>query len=170
MHVEEININKNLSNAEIYEQLLPQISSLISANEPIITNLSNFAAVLKNSFNKISWVGFYLLKDNILYLGPFQGKAACTQIKLGTGVCGTSAADSETLIVADVDKFPEHIACDAGSKSEIVIPLIAENNLIGVLDLDSYSLSAFDKTDKIYLTKLIKILAAKLNFTNFVMM
>ena len=170
MSNKEINVDKNLGDAEIYEQLLPQITSLISSADPVITNLSNFSAVLKDSFSKISWAGFYLLKNDSLYLGPFQGKTACTQIKIGAGVCGTSVTEKKAIVVKNVNDFSGHIACDSNSKSEIVIPLIYENKLIGVLDLDSYKLSAFDETDKIYLTKLINILSAKLNFTNFVMM
>ncbi len=170
MAEQEININNNLSDTEKYEQLLPQIASLISADDPVITNLSNFAAVIKESFTKVSWVGFYLLKNDILFLGPFQGKVACTQIKICSGVCGTAAKEKKVIVVENVNNFPEHIACDSGSKSEIVLPLIFNNNVIGVLDLDSYNFSAFNKTDEIYLTRLVNILASKINFTNFVLM
>lgn len=169
MTEQKINIDKNFSDAKIFEQLLPQITSLISSDDPVITNLSNFSAVLKDSFSKISWVGFYLLKNNSLYLGPFQGKTACTQIKIGAGVCGICAVEKKAIIVDNVNEFPEHIACDSDSKSEIVLPLIFKNKLIGILDLDSYNLSAFDKTDEIYLTKIVNILVSKINFTNFVL-
>lgn len=165
----EQEINSNLNDEDIYQQLLPQISSLISNDDPVITNLSNFSAALKSSFGKISWVGFYLLKNDLLYLGPFQGKTACTKIQIGSGVCGTCAAEKRVIIVKNVDDFPGHIACDSGSKSEIVLPLIFNNKVIGVLDLDSYKLGAFNKIDKIYLTKFVNILMSKIDFTNFVL-
>jgi len=165
----EQEINSNLNDEDIYQQLLPQISSLISNDDPVITNLSNFSAALKSSFDKISWVGFYLLKNDLLYLGPFQGKTACTQIKIGSGVCGTCASEKRGIIVKNVDDFPGHIACDSGSKSEIVLPLIFNNKVIGVLDIDSYNLNAFNKTDEIYLTRFVNILMSKIDFTNFVL-
>jgi len=128
----------------------------------LLSNLSNFTAALKQTFEKISWVGFYLYDGEKLYLGPFQGKVACTKIELGKGVCGTSALKKETIIVRDVNAFPGHIACDDGSNSEIVVPILKENELIGVLDLDSYHLNAFDETDKKYLEELTKFLAEKI--------
>ncbi|MBL1212713.1 MAG: GAF domain-containing protein [Ignavibacteriae bacterium] len=164
---ENILINKSAGTEEIYKCLLPQIKSLLNSDEPIITGLSNFTAILKDAFDKISWIGFYLLKDDKLYLGPFQGKAACTVIELGKGVCGTSAAKHKTIIVDDVNKFTGHIACDSGSKSEIVIPLIQNEKLIGVLDLDSYDYSAFDSTDKIYLEKICSYLLSTFDFNKF---
>lgn len=170
MNNQDLNIENKLSDEDIYKQLLLQVSSLISPDEPVITGLSNFAAVLKNSFGKISWVGFYLAKDELLYLGPFQGKAACTQIRIGNGVCGTSAAEQRVLIVNDVNNFKGHIACDSDSKSEIVLPILYKNNLIGVLDVDSYSLSAFNETDEFYLKKFINILCTKINFSNFILL
>ena len=160
---EELIIDKTLSDKEIYETLIPQLNSLLSIEEPAISNLANLTAALKDAFEKISWVGFYLIKDDKLYLGPFQGKVACTVIQLGKGVCGTSAQKKETIIVEDVDKFPGHIACDSGSRSEIVIPLIKDRNLVGVLDLDSYQHSAFNETDKIYLEKICSLLMEKVN-------
>lgn len=159
---ENIKIDKNRSDEEIYRQILPQIESLINPDEPFISNLANVAAALKEAFDKISWVGFYLLKDDRLYLGPFQGKVACSVIELGKGVCGTSAIKKETLIVEDVHKFPGHIACDGGSNSEIVVPLIKDNIVYGVLDLDSYSFAAFNNTDKRFLENLCNILVNKL--------
>jgi GAF domain-containing protein len=157
-------IDKNLSRKELYQNLLPQINSLIDASEPLISNLSNVSAALKEAFDKISWVGFYLLKDQKLFLGPFQGKTACTVIELGKGVCGSAAFQKKTIIVENVDKFPGHIACDGGSKSEIVVPLIKDNLVSGVLDLDSYELSSFDMTDQFYLEKLCSTLTSRLNF------
>lgn len=162
-------IDKSLSEKEIYKSLLPQIESLLNPNEPLISNLSNVTAAIKESFGKISWVGFYLLKDNELFLGPFQGKVACTVIKMGKGVCGSSAFMKETIIVEDVDKYPGHIACDSGSRSEIVVPLLKEDKVFGVLDLDSYRLSSFSDLDKKYLELICSILTNKFSFDKFVL-
>lgn len=161
---ETIFVDKNLSGEKIYESILPQIDSLLNADEPLISNLSNVTAALKEAFEKISWVGFYFYNDNKLFLGPFQGKVACTTINVGEGVCGTSAEKRQTIIVEDVDKFPGHIACDSGSKSEIVVPLIVNGKVIGVLDLDSYQYSAFNETDKQYLEELCKLIVTRLVF------
>ncbi len=163
---ETLSINKSLHEEDIYKSLLPQIESLLNPAEPVISNLSNLTAVLKEAFDKISWVGFYLLKSNKLYLGPFQGKVACTIIENGKGVCGTASAKEETVIVDDVDKFPGHIACDSGSRSEIVVPLVKEEKVYGVLDLDSYQLSAFNLIDKKYLEQICKLLLDKLRIEN----
>lgn len=152
---------------ENYEELLPQVEAILTKEEPVITNLSNFTALLKQSFKKISWVGFYFFDGEKLVLGPFQGKVACTIIKIGKGVCGTSALKRETIIVENVHEFPGHIACDGGSNSEIVVPIISNDKLIGVLDLDSYEFSAFDKNDKFYLEKISTILVSKLNLSDF---
>ncbi len=161
---ENLFIEKSLPKEEKYILLLPQIENLISAEDSLISNLANFTAAIKQTFDDVSWVGFYLLKENILHLGPFQGKIACTQIKIGSGVCGNSASKKETIIVPDVDKFPGHIACDSESKSEIVIPVIQNENLIGVLDLDSTNYNTFDEIDKKYLEEFCNILVKKLNF------
>jgi GAF domain-containing protein len=161
---ETIIIDKNLSGKELYQALLPQIESLIDPAEPLISNLSNVSAAIKEVFDKISWVGFYLLKDEKLFLGPFQGKTSCTVIGMGKGVCGSAAVRKKTIIVEDVDKFPDHIACDGRSRSEIVVPLIKDDRVFGVLDLDSYELSSFDTTDQIYLEKLCNSLTTRLNF------
>ncbi len=159
---ENFAIDQNVSLEEQYRQIKLQITSLLDANDPLITNLANFTAALKQSFNKISWVGFYLFDGSKLYLGPFQGKVACTIIEIGKGVCGTSAQKMQTIIVPDVDKFPGHIACDSDSRSEIVIPLLKDDNLFGVLDLDSYDLNSFNETDKIFLEDLCKFLSEKI--------
>lgn len=164
---ENLKINKGLSSGEIYEQLLPQLEALIDPDIPVTSNLSNIAAGLFNAFDKISWCGFYMKSGEVLHLGPFCGNVACTTIKIGNGVCGASAAKLETVIVEDVDKFPGHIACDAGSKSEIVVPLFSGNELFGVLDLDSYEYSSFNETDKIFLEKLVSVLINKLDFVQF---
>lgn len=155
---ESITINNEASIDEKYEMLVKQIKILLDKNDNIISNLSNFTAALKQTFNKISWIGFYLYNGNELYLGPFQGKVACTKIKIGNGVCGTSAEKKETIIVPDVDKFLGHIVCDVESKSEIVVPLIKGDRLYGVLDLDSTILNAFTETDKKYLEELVYFL------------
>ena len=162
-------INKDLTDEGKYESLLLQIEALINPSEPLITNLANVTAAIKAAFDKISWVGFYLIKDGKLFLGPFQGNVACTVIDIGKGVCGVSALRKETIIVEDVDKFPEHIACEAGTHSEIVVPLIKNELIFGVLDLDSYQLSAFNETDKYYLEILCKTLIQKLSFERIVL-
>jgi len=139
---------------EQYETLLPQISALLYGEMDLIANLANVAAALKEQFSWL-WVGFYLVKEDELVLGPFQGPVACTRIQKGRGVCGKAWADAETLIVDDVEKFPGHIACSSLSKSEIVIPIIWKNNVVAVLDADSEKLSNYDKTDEEYLKKII---------------
>lgn len=153
------------SDQEIYEYLIPQLEVLVNPEEPLISNLSNLTAALKESFKKISWVGFYIRKNNHLYLGPFQGKVACTVIVIGKGVCGSSAERKETIIVEDVEKFPGHILCDAGSRSEIVVPLFSEDQVAALLDIDSYQMSAFGKIDGFYLEKICKMLSEKLDFS-----
>ena len=167
--IDNLTINKSFSEAEIYESLIQQLNALINPDEPLISNLANVTAALKDTFEKIGWVGFYLLKDGKLYLGPFQGKVACTVIEIGKGVCGSSAERKETIIVNDVDQFPGHIVCDGGSRSEIVIPLMKDEKIFGVLDLDSYQLSAFNETDKYYLEILNKTLIQKLSFERIVL-
>ena len=159
---ETITINHSQPDAEIYKSLLPQIEALINDEEPLISNLANVTAALKEAFNKISWVGFYLLKEKKLFLGPFQGKVACTIIDIGKGVCGSSVESQKTIIVDDVEKFHGHIACDSGSRSEIVIPLMKGDTIFGVLDLDSYELSSFSETDKKYLELLCDLITKKL--------
>lgn len=140
-----------------YLAILPQIEALISAEKDLIANLANISAVLKESFG-FFWVGFYLVKDNQLVLGPFQGPIACTRINLGKGVCGTAWKENKTQLVPDVDAFPGHIACSSASKSEIVLPFSSNGEVAGVLDIDSDKLADFDETDQVYLEKLISIL------------
>jgi GAF domain-containing protein len=143
---------------EKYIELIPQIKALIEGESDVIANMANICAALKYGMN-FFWVGFYLVKTNQLVLGPFQGPVACTRINSGKGVCGTSWQKKQTIIVEDVDAFPGHIACSSLSKSEIVLPLFDEiNNVIGVLDVDSDALNHFDKTDELYLTKIINLL------------
>ncbi|MDX2359502.1 MAG: GAF domain-containing protein [Crocinitomicaceae bacterium] len=137
----------------VYNSLIPQIKALIHTERDAVANLANTAAALKEAFGFL-WVGFYLVKDDELVLGPFQGPVACTRIPKGKGVCGVSWEKQETLVVEDVDAFPGHIACSSLSKSEIVVPLMKNNTVIGVLDVDSIELSTFDEIDKEHLIAL----------------
>ena len=159
---EEIRIDKHLAEEEKYRLLVSQVKSLLLREDNLISNLSNFTAAVKDTFEKVSWVGFYLFDGNKLYLGPFQGKVACTNIEIGKGVCGTSALKQETIIVPDVNKFPGHIFCDGNSKSEIVVPLIMNNKLLGVLDLDSHEYNSFKEVDKEYLEEICKFLCEEI--------
>jgi len=159
---EEIRIDKHLAEEEKYRLLVSQVKSLLVREDNLISNLSNFTAAVKDTFEKVSWVGFYLFDGNKLYLGPFQGKVACTNIEIGKGVCGTSALKRETIIVPDVNKFPGHIFCDGNSKSEIVVPLIKNKKLLGVLDLDSHEYNSFKEVDKKYLEEICKFLCEEI--------
>ena len=144
-----------------YISIIEQIKSLISDEEDIIAILSNVSAALYQTF-KWLWVGFYLVKNNELILGPFQGPVACFRIKKGEGVCGSTWKKRETILVPDVEKFPGHIACSSESKSEIVLPIFKNNQTFGVLDIDSAEINTFDQTDKKYLEEIIKIIEKKL--------
>ncbi|NCS87446.1 MAG: guanylate cyclase [Ignavibacteria bacterium CG2_30_36_16] len=159
---ENLFIEKNLSLEEKYKTLETQLRVLLNKDENEISNLSNFTAALKETFDKISWVGFYIFDDKKLFLGPFQGKVACTSIEIGRGVCGAAAEKLETIIVPDVNSFNGHIACDTESKSEIVVPIIKDKKLWGVLDLDSTAYNSFNATDKIYLEIFCKFLSEKI--------
>ncbi len=139
---------------EQYQALLPQIRGLLEGEPDLVANLANTVAALKEQFNWL-WVGFYLVKGEELVLGPFQGPVACTRIRKGRGVCGSSWEKAETLIVPDVEKFPGHIACSSLSRSEIVIPVLKKGEVIGVLDVDSKELDSFDKTDQQYLEEIL---------------
>ncbi len=143
---------------EQYQSLIPQIKALIEGETDVTANLANVSAALKEQF-KWFWVGFYIVRNNELVVGPFQGPVACTRIKKGKGVCGTSWAEAKTIIVEDVEKFPGHIACSSLSKSEIVIPAFKNGNVIAVLDVDSEDLNHFDETDARYLEQIVKLLA-----------
>jgi len=142
---------------EQYETLFPQIKGLLDGEPDLVANLANVTAALKEQFGWL-WVGFYLVKEDQLVLGPFQGPVACTRIRKGRGVCGTSWAKAETLIVPDVEQFPGHIACSSLSKSEIVVPVIRNNEVVAVLDVDSIALDEFDATDKQYLEAIVELL------------
>jgi L-methionine (R)-S-oxide reductase len=141
-----------------YESLIPQIKALIEGEPDLIANLANIVAALKEQFGWL-WIGFYLVKDDELVLAPFQGPVACTRIRKGRGVCGTSWANAETLIVPDVEQFPGHIACSSLSRSEIVVPVIRKNEVIGVLDVDSEELNQFNGTDKKFLEEIISFIS-----------
>jgi L-methionine (R)-S-oxide reductase len=144
-----------------YKELLPQIDALISNEDNLIANLANVCAALKQGLN-FFWVGFYLVNKDSLVLGPFQGPVACTRIGKGKGVCGQAWENKKTIVVEDVDKFPGHISCSSLSKSEIVLPVFDKNNtVIGVLDVDSDQLSAFDQTDARYLEQILRLLKPK---------
>lgn len=154
---EDLIITRNTPKEDQYKSLIPQIEGLLYGETDFVANMANVAAALKEQFNWF-WVGFYLVKNDELILGPFQGPVACTRIKKGKGVCGSSWAQAQTLIVPDVDEFPGHIACASASKSEIVLPLIKDGEVIGVLDVDSEFLNHFNTTDQIYLEQVISIL------------
>ncbi|MFN4233344.1 MAG: GAF domain-containing protein [Bacteroidia bacterium] len=160
---EELNISPTLDKESKYKQLLPQINSLIEGEKNLIANLANVAAALKQTFN-FFWVGFYLVENQQLVLGPFQGSIACTRINYGNGVCGTAWKEQKTILVDDVDKFPGHITCSSLSRSEIVVPVFNKNNVVTmVLDIDSDKLSDFDLIDKKYLEELAAILKKQLH-------
>lgn len=142
--------------------LLEQLSSLIEDCEHELSILSNVSAFLNMNLPNISWVGFYLKKDNELILGPFQGKIACTNIAIGKGVCGACAKDKKTYLVENVHEFPGHIACDQASNSEIVVPIFIDSTLYGVLDIDSTSFSRFKETDQLFLEQVTAIIAQRL--------
>lgn len=143
-----------------YDALIPQIEALIASESDLVANLANIAAALKEGMG-FFWVGFYIVKEGELVLGPFQGPIACTRIRKGKGVCGTAWAEKSTLIVADVDQFPGHIACSSASKSEIVLPAIVDGEVKLILDVDSDQLSDFDAEDKLYLEVLMRCIEAK---------
>ena len=142
---------------EQYESIISQIKGLLLGETDLIANLANITAALKEQFDWL-WIGFYLVKNDELVLAPFQGPVACTRIKKGRGVCGAAWAHAKTLVVPDVEKFPGHIACSSLSRSEIVIPIIRHNEVIGVLDVDSESLNSFDADDKHYLEQIVELI------------
>ncbi len=151
----------HLSKEERYQTFLNQYRLLISDEKEEISVLANTAAALKEAFG-FFWIGFYLVKNEELILGPFQGTVACYRIRKGRGVCGTAWAKEQTLVVPDVDLFPGHIACSSLSKSEIVVPVIVQGKVIAVLDIDSEQLNTFDETDHIYLEKIVNVMAEAL--------
>jgi GAF domain-containing protein len=159
---DNIFISENSNKQQKYEELLPQLKHLLLPSDDLIANLANCSAALKTVFN-FWWVGFYLVKNNQLILGPFQGPIACTNIKFGKGVCGTSWKNKETILVPNVNEFPGHIACSSDSLSEIVVPIVLNNEVLAVLDVDSEYLNHFDEIDKKHLEELAIYLADLFN-------
>lgn len=153
----ELVTHEGATKAELYVSLAAQLRSLLESERDAVANMANFASLLFHSLPDLNWSGFYLMKDNQLVLGPFQGKPACIRIPMGEGVCGTAAARRETILVANVHDFPGHIACDSESNAEIVVPVVTGYKLIGVLDLDSPMFSRFDDTDAKGLNELVNI-------------
>lgn len=148
--------------AKDYSLLLKQLNTLIEGETDEVTLLANASALLNQFLEEINWVGFYIWKEGELVLGPFQGLPACTRIAYGKGVCGTAVKQRETIRVADVTQFPGHIVCDAASQSEIVIPIIVNDSVYGVLDIDSPITDRFDKTEQTYLEEFVKIIESQL--------
>lgn len=143
--------------AEQYQSIIPQIQAIIEDETDVIANLANICAALKQQFDWF-WIGFYLVKDNELVLGPFQGPIACTRIAIGRGVCGSAWQQQQVIIVPDVDQFPGHIACSSASRSEIVLPMMKNGECLGVLDIDSSEFNQFDEVDAKYLKQLIAMI------------
>lgn len=157
---EDLNISISTNKADQYQSLLPQLEALLYGEPDLIANLANITAALKEQF-KWFWVGFYMVKNNELVLGPFQGPVACTRIALGKGVCGAAWQQEQTLIVPDVDAFPGHIACSSLSRSEIVVPVFYNEKVVAVLDVDSEYLNQFDEVDANYLEQIVRLVIFK---------
>lgn len=154
---EKLYIPQTESREERYRTLIPQIKALIASEDNLIANLANVTAAIHQTFG-FFWVGFYLIKNDELVLGPFQGPIACTRIQYGKGVCGTAWQQGKTILVPDVDQFPGHIACSAQSKSEIVVPVFSDSRIIGLLDIDSDQLKDFTTTDQQYIEEICRII------------
>jgi L-methionine (R)-S-oxide reductase len=154
---EELIISTSTDKQQRYQTLIPQIEALVSGEPDVVANLSNVAAALKQTMNYF-WVGFYLVKNDQLVLGPFQGPIACTRIDLGKGVCGTAWQEKRTIVVPNVDEFPGHSACSSASKSEIVLPAFKNNGVFLVLDIDSDKLNDFNEVDEKYLGEVMRII------------
>ncbi len=156
-------LSSSLTKEERYQQFLPLLNAYISGETEAVSVLANVSAALHEAFHHF-WVGFYLVKDaNYLILGPFQGSAACFRIRRGRGVCGTAWAEGRTQVVPDVEQFPGHIACSSLSRSEIVVPLIVQGEVVGVLDIDSDQLNQFDETDRHYLEQVAQLITQTVN-------
>ncbi|MDT8716344.1 GAF domain-containing protein [Clostridium sp. 19966] len=152
-----------MTDEEKYRYMNLLIEGQLKTEDDIIANLSNISAIIKSAIDRVNWAGFYLLKDDELVLGPFQGLAACCRIKLGEGVCGTAALNNMIQVVDDVHKFDGHIACDSASNSEIVIPITKNGKLFGVLDIDSPEFKRFGELEETYFTKAVEIMIENLN-------
>lgn len=150
---EELLVSASTDKTERYQELIPQIEALIATEFDLTANLANVSAALKYGMG-FFWVGFYLVKNDELVLGPFQGPIACTRIRKGKGVCGTAWLKNEALIVPNVDQFPGHIACSSDSKSEIVVPIVKDNEVVGIIDVDSEQLDSFNEVDQQFLQRL----------------
>jgi L-methionine (R)-S-oxide reductase len=149
---------RSIEKTTLYHELSAELTSLLSRETDVIANLANTAALLFDALPDLNWAGFYLLKEGELVVGPFQGKPACVRIALGKGVCGTAARERRTIVVPDVHQFPGHIACDSASNSEIVVPITRDEQLLGVLDLDSPAFNRFDEQDQRGLEQLVGVL------------
>ncbi len=160
----EAEIDRSRGKPALYRDLAASLASLLDGETDALANLSNATALLSGALDRINWCGFYLLRGGELVLGPFQGKPACVRITLGKGVCGTAAARRETLVVPDVNAFPGHIACDAGSRSEIVVPIFAGGALYGVLDVDSPETNRFDGEDRAGLEEFVSALVPRISW------
>ncbi|HEU4603211.1 MAG TPA: GAF domain-containing protein [Steroidobacteraceae bacterium] len=154
----ESSIDRSLPKPQFYAALCGELQALIAGESDWIANLANASALLFHSLENVNWSGFYLLRENELVVGPFQGKPACVRIALGRGVCGTAAQRRESIVVRDVNQFPGHIACDSASNSEIVVPMIKHDQLLGVLDIDSPITNRFDEEDREGLEKFVRTL------------
>lgn len=153
-----LTIGRSLPKRALYEQIAREAAALVDGESDAIANFANIAALLYHSLPDVNWAGFYLLKGDTLIVGPFQGLPACVRIPIGKGVCGTAATQRQTIVVPDVDGFPGHIACDSASRSEIVVPMIKDEVLLGVLDIDSPVLSRFDDADRAGLERVVEAL------------
>ena len=153
----QLNISQNLDKKERYEALLPQLQALLEGESDLTANLANTAAALRETMG-FFWVGFYIVKENMLVLGPFQGPVACTRISFERGVCGACYRSKQTIVVEDTEAFPDHIACSSESRSEIVVPILVKGAVVAVLDVDSDHYGSFDETDAFYLEKAVELL------------
>ena len=155
---ETIYVRPEADKEEKYKELLPQLAALVGSETDEVANMANLSAALKQAFG-FFWVGFYRVVGEELVLGPFQGPVACTRIRRGKGVCGTAWAEGRTIVVEDVEQFPGHIACSSESKSEIVVPVVREGQIVGVLDIDSDCLRTFDAIDASRLEEIVRLLS-----------
>jgi L-methionine (R)-S-oxide reductase len=164
----DIKVFENLSTESKLENMLVMLEGLVQGEDLPITKLCNASALINALVDRINWCGFYLVKNNTLVLGPFQGMPACTSIEIGKGVCGTAALKRETVLIKDVHNFEGHIACDSASNSEIVIPIVKNDKIIGVLDLDSNEFNRFTELEQQYLESSIEILNKYINWENII--